>query len=623
MRNQYFGDELDYFKYSLLRQILRLTDLKLGVIWMLTPDDAGGHGNRLSYLADPDTARSIDPELFDALAAAVAANRRSVSEIEEKHLLPGATFFGDYLPLDGKSRAAYFARALEAVSGCSIVFLDPDVGLDERPKRGGRLSTAHLYLDELLALSARGKTVVVYQHYPRILRDRARAKTREALRAALGDRQILTIAGRHAYAVLVPAESTDIDSPLVPGLRSWSARVGFEVEPAPDGEERPVADAVTQKAESDGEPSGPLAGLAFSLADGMAAAWGQVSSGAESFFDELDRRVSPAVMDLIESTVADVATAGGQDLLTMDPQEIISSYAFKAGTTSAILNAPGGVAAIPAFAADLLNILRLQVRMIAALARRHGQERILAPEIVLGLLCSAAGSLSGGFLLIQGQKVLLKAGSIRLLQKILLKAVLQKTLRTGIARLVPVVGGAALGAWTWYWTKTTGERASSYLQAMEQEAGPIEGPGTPQVDDAKDALLEVHFLTLIALARADDRLHDREQKWIVEALGASNLAPATRDRVTQAMSSRGSVTPELWRLAANPEAAAALLVDLGALARRDGEMSPPERAFVEEVIAQLPIERADAIHLAGLDDPLPGTAGAAPAAAVRAAEDLQ
>jgi len=53
MKNQYFGDIHDYRKYGLLRSIIEATQLRLLVAWMLTPDDGGSDGSRLSYLNKP------------------------------------------------------------------------------------------------------------------------------------------------------------------------------------------------------------------------------------------------------------------------------------------------------------------------------------------------------------------------------------------------------------------------------------------------------------------------------------------------------------------------------------------------------------------------------------------
>ena len=51
MKVQYFGDVNDYRKYILLRRIS--SELKIGVCWMLTPDDGRPDGANRGYLTDP------------------------------------------------------------------------------------------------------------------------------------------------------------------------------------------------------------------------------------------------------------------------------------------------------------------------------------------------------------------------------------------------------------------------------------------------------------------------------------------------------------------------------------------------------------------------------------------
>jgi hypothetical protein len=51
VKNQYFGDRNDYFKYDLL--IFLAEELagidKLSIIWMLTDKDSSGHGEKTDY----------------------------------------------------------------------------------------------------------------------------------------------------------------------------------------------------------------------------------------------------------------------------------------------------------------------------------------------------------------------------------------------------------------------------------------------------------------------------------------------------------------------------------------------------------------------------------------------
>jgi hypothetical protein len=62
-------------------------------------------------------------------------------------------------------------RADERMAGADVVFLDPDNGLQIRSCRyGARRSSKFVYWSERRALWARGHSIVVYQHLPRVSR---------------------------------------------------------------------------------------------------------------------------------------------------------------------------------------------------------------------------------------------------------------------------------------------------------------------------------------------------------------------------------------------------------------------------------------------------------------------
>ena len=65
MKNQYFCDISDYYKYGLLRLITKHTSLNVGVCWMLTKDDGKKNDKRKQYLYQPDRWQHYDPKLFE------------------------------------------------------------------------------------------------------------------------------------------------------------------------------------------------------------------------------------------------------------------------------------------------------------------------------------------------------------------------------------------------------------------------------------------------------------------------------------------------------------------------------------------------------------------------------
>jgi hypothetical protein len=167
MKHQYFGDVNDYRKYGLLRCIQRESGLRLAVCWMLTPDDARTDGRFISYLAEPAKWRQHDPELFDFLAEGVPSGR-NLRHVEDKQILRGSILIGGTVPDDRRLREAYFRNVLRAFGAAAIVFFDPDNGIEVRSCPPGRKnSSKYLAWSEIITTYRSGRSVLIYQHFPR------------------------------------------------------------------------------------------------------------------------------------------------------------------------------------------------------------------------------------------------------------------------------------------------------------------------------------------------------------------------------------------------------------------------------------------------------------------------
>lgn len=174
MQDRYTGDIGDYVKYGLLRALVE--DYTLGVAWYLFPDE--GHnedGRHIAYLNSPEPWRHRDPKLFDGLRRIVVGGQRKVLSIESSGLLGGAKFASQPLSFDGVSvadrrelRQRWFSSVLEKLSGCGVVFADPDNGLceDSRFSYSRIKDWKRLPLCEALAL-AQGRTGIFYHHNSR------------------------------------------------------------------------------------------------------------------------------------------------------------------------------------------------------------------------------------------------------------------------------------------------------------------------------------------------------------------------------------------------------------------------------------------------------------------------
>ena len=169
MKNQYFGDKRDLFKFDLVLDVMAATGLAaLTYVPMLTLPDDRNHG-RLT----PRALGGRRTALFDFLRSVREEGRADIRELR--------SFFGQlsgfrYLPYrDGldvgqyapESRDEYFAEIPDDLLVGSCVLLDPDIGLEGDAavmKRSGL--DKYLYLDSLCDLFLRSAdgVVLVYQH---------------------------------------------------------------------------------------------------------------------------------------------------------------------------------------------------------------------------------------------------------------------------------------------------------------------------------------------------------------------------------------------------------------------------------------------------------------------------
>lgn len=166
MKNQYFGDVNDYLKYGLLRCFSH-AGWRVGVCWMLTPDDGSSGGGKTDYLFKGGVSWSRDPFLFDALSSAISEGApRDVAVVERRSLIPNASFLSRAVPDDKLRRSAWFDSALDALSSCDLLFFDPDNGLEVPSKPPGvKDSTKYLYWSEVRLAWERGASLLIYQHF--------------------------------------------------------------------------------------------------------------------------------------------------------------------------------------------------------------------------------------------------------------------------------------------------------------------------------------------------------------------------------------------------------------------------------------------------------------------------
>lgn len=171
MKHQYFGDVNDYVKYGLLRCFSQ-TSLRIGICWMLTPDDKRPDGRKIQYLSQPTEWMAHDPDLFNHVSRAIGLpDGRNLRHIEGTTHIENAKFFDDIVPDSCVDRAVWFKKMLASLKGSDLVFFDPDNGIEVQSKSiGQRDSSKYIYWKELTETWGDAEALLVYQHFPRVKR---------------------------------------------------------------------------------------------------------------------------------------------------------------------------------------------------------------------------------------------------------------------------------------------------------------------------------------------------------------------------------------------------------------------------------------------------------------------
>ncbi len=171
---------------------------------MATADDGGTDGRRRHYLDQPAKYRDIDPPLFDDLTRLLNSSKPGMEAVENSGILEGAFFHSDPLGDSRVARVVYFEELSETAPLNSLIFFDPDNGLEIKSTPKGRKNCSkYLFLDELQA-AGQHRTVIVYQHFGRVQRQPYTEAQLRRMESVLPGRKLFAIAGSH-IAFLVAA----------------------------------------------------------------------------------------------------------------------------------------------------------------------------------------------------------------------------------------------------------------------------------------------------------------------------------------------------------------------------------------------------------------------------------
>lgn len=278
---------------------------------------------------------------------------------------------------------------------------------------------------------------------------------------------------------------------------------------------------------------------------------------------------------------------------------IINSYSVTnaaiSGGASLVPGPWGMLAVIPEIAA----VVRNQLAMIYDVGMAHGKSKVLTKELLAGVLLTALGSSAGTLLVMQGSKVLVKRVSLRAFQKlivVLAGKITQQALKSAISKWLPVVGAAAMAAWSNYLTRQVGKKA---VEIFEKEIVisddvveeiPLETELTSLPSVTVDRASTLHFSpdlpkvqTLINLMKVDGAVRSEERDYLYTIIGNVELTESEKADLMQAIDNHSKLVVDYSAFANSPDDAIGLLVDMITLAKRDGTFHITEKMFVRQI----------------------------------------
>ena len=167
MKNQFFGDNKDLFKYDLVQQITkaksRLVD-HFTFIPMLTEPGEKEHGRDTNR--KKAKAGKKNKNLLCFLNQCVAEGRRNIKELEsylEKEHIK-ATIYGRDKYFCREESQEYFSQIQDKLLRKSLIFVDPDNGLEI--DKSGKEHILYSEVKTLYDRMAKNSILMVFQYFP-------------------------------------------------------------------------------------------------------------------------------------------------------------------------------------------------------------------------------------------------------------------------------------------------------------------------------------------------------------------------------------------------------------------------------------------------------------------------
>jgi hypothetical protein len=165
VKNQYFGDNKDLFKYDLVWKIMKASPVThFTFVPMLTKPDKTKHGRK----SNRNHASTPNKELMNFLDDCINKGCKDIKQIVPFFQQRGInmTIYGKDGYFSHQKRQSYFAGIENGLLSRALILIDPDNGLEV--KNSGEKHVLYSEVKGLYERMDEDSILMIYQYFPRV-----------------------------------------------------------------------------------------------------------------------------------------------------------------------------------------------------------------------------------------------------------------------------------------------------------------------------------------------------------------------------------------------------------------------------------------------------------------------
>lgn len=270
-------------------------------------------------------------------------------------------------------------------------------------------------------------------------------------------------------------------------------------------------------------------------------------------------------------------------------QNIISFYGNQNSAIAAAVGLLPGPFGLAAAVPEISLILRNQIRMIYEIGLAFNRIQTLSKETLLGIYTETMDPGFTDLLVIGDNRILVKKATQAVFNDIvdsLAGKITQMALESMTSKWLPFIGATAMSTWSKISTDSVGKKAMelfAYDIDCSDDYVEVVYPETEKSKGQLGLLTKIKIMALSNLMKIDGKIRPEELEFIKTLIDNSDLDEPSQSELREILAESGLQDIDLSGFNVEDIESLGLIVDLVALAKRDGEFHPTEKAYIIQI----------------------------------------